>query len=176
MKKYYYSLNCNLFIIDKLVLSLRNNKLICLLYFSPVSGSSSSSEGYMDAYGPRYSNGLALEEGQDYSDTEAAGEDYADSLFESYEMTNNGTDSSHDKQEKNITNNSSSPQKDNAKEKNNTKESSPPKEESKDYVNDNSQDKKPVGEKAGSVDPEVILIMRYFITEILTLLNHSYRF
>ena len=154
-----------------------------------MSGSCSSSEGYVDAYGPSYSNGLAQEEGQDYSDTDrdTAGEDYADSLFDSYEMTNNGTeikgtnnatgklnktDSSHDKQETSITNNSSFPQTDNAKEKNNTKDSSPPKEESNDYVNDESQDKKPVGKKAGSVDPEVILIMRYFITEVL---NHSYR-
>ena len=59
--------------------------MVLFQYFSATPGG--SSEGYMDAYGPAYSNGLAQEEGEDYSETPK--EDYGDELFESYEMTNN---------------------------------------------------------------------------------------
>ena len=121
----------------------------------------------MDAYGPAYSNGLALEEGQDYSET--FGED---ELFESYELTKNSTqqnvtdNATKNNQTKvssketnhatknNKTDHSSASKQDNAKEKNNTKDSNYPKEESHDYQ---LQDKEPGVKKAESLDSEVIL-------------------
>ena len=83
----------------------------------------------MDAYGLAYSNGLAQEEGEDYSETPE--EDYGDELFESYEMTNN------DIQQFKV---------DNATEKKNTKDSSHSKQETpgEDYGDDYSETE-PVG-------------------------------
>ena len=195
----------------------------------------------MDAYGPAFSNGLALDEGEDYSDTEVEGnymvevesyegpgpstphtkadgatspmsgtqdkgekhekagddyniapdgeaesnkpgEDYSDEMFESYEMTNNGTqqfitdnateknktkDSSHSEQETNSAtelanpNNSSIPNDNNITEKNNTTDSSPPADDNNDYKAYEYKDEESVMKSSGSLDPEVILIMSH---------------
>ena len=247
--------------------AVKTLSMVLFQYFSPTPGG--SSEGYMDAYGPAYSNGLAQEEGEDYSDTEVegnymvevesfegsgpstpqkkdgggtsltserpdgggkdtsagedymmvpdggaeskkktsgekdakagddymmvpdggpeaknqtTGEDYGDELFESYDMTNDGTqqfkvdiatgknktnDSSHSNKEpnsttaKNNTKNSGPTEKNNATDKNNTTNSSSSKEENNDYKAYEYEDEDSITKNAGTLDPEVILIMRY---------------
>ena len=117
--------------------------------------------------GDDYTN---VPDGGTESKNQTSGEDYGDELFESYDMTNNGTqqfkadnateknqtkDESLSKKEPNITTELNNTNNSSTSEKHTTTNSSSSKEENNDYTAYEYEDEESVTKNAGILDPEV---------------------